>query len=267
MFKRIRKLLVSVLVPAMLGAMSIPAGAVPAFGAETEPLSVTIPVEISVSGSNIPADKEYTLVIEGLDNAPMPESSTLTIKNGGSASFGPIRYTVPEDYHYRIRQTTEAQENFTYDTAVYNVTVQVVNAENGKLSATVVGGREGSTEKSQSLVFNNSYTAPGGGNENGGGGGGSNGGGGGGRTDLTTDDTVTITDSGTPTAQIGEGEVPLSPGDVIDQIVDTLVPLAVLPKTGDGSLSCGVLLAVLIVSGGLAGGLYWKRKKNENAAE
>lgn len=116
----------------------------------------------------------------------MPESSTLTIKNGGSASFGPMRYTVPEDYHYRIRQTTEAQENFTYDTAVYNVTVQVVNAENGKLSATVVGGREGSTEKSQSLVFNNSYTAPGGGNENGGGGGGSNGGGGGGRTDLTT---------------------------------------------------------------------------------
>ncbi|HIT41807.1 MAG TPA: LPXTG cell wall anchor domain-containing protein, partial [Candidatus Caccovicinus merdipullorum] len=99
------------------------------------------------------------------------------------------------------------------------------------------------------------------------GGGGSNGGGGGGRTDLTTDDTVTITDPGTPTAQIGEGEVPLSPGDVIDQIVDTLVPLAVLPKTGDGSLSYGVLLAVLIVSGGLAGGLYWKRKKNENAAE
>ena len=98
-------------------------------------------------------------------------------------------------------------------------------------------------------------------------GGGSNGGGGGGRTDLTTDDTITITDSGTPTAQIGDGDVPLSPGDVIDQIVDTIVPLAVLPKTGDGSISYAALLAILLVSGGLAGGMYWKRKKTENTAE
>lgn len=266
MFKRIRKLLVSVLVPAMLGAMSIPAGAVPAFGAETEPLSVTIPVEISVSGSNIPADKEYTLVIEGLDNAPMPESSTLTIKNGGSASFGPIRYTVPEDYHYRIRQTTEAQDNFTYDDTVFAVTVQVINDNQGGLTANIVAGEEGTANKAETIQFVNSYTT-GGGSSSGGGGGSSSGGGGGGRTDLTTDDTVTITDPGTPTAEIGEGEVPLSPGDVIDQIVDTLVPLAVLPKTGDSSLSYGVLLAVLLVSGGLAGSMYWKRKKTENTAE
>ncbi len=267
MFKRIRNLLVSVLVPAMLGAMTFSAS-VPAFAAEIEPLSVMIPVEVTVSGSNIPADKEYKLVIEGLDNAPMPESSAISVKNGGSASFGPIQYTVPEDYHYRIYQNMESEDYFTYDKSVFTVTVQVVNDPDGGLSANIVAGKEGTAVKTDSIQFANSYAfTGGGGNENGGGGGGSNGGGGGGRTDLTTDDTVTITDPGTPTAQIGEGEVPLSPGDVIDQIVDTLVPLAVLPKTGDGSLSYGVLLAVLIVSGGLAGGLYWKRKKNENAAE
>ena len=255
MFQKIRKSLAAILTLAMVGAMLFPAAAF-----AQEPVSVTIPVEIRVSGSSVPADTEYKLVIEGLDHAPMPEANMITIKDGGSASFGPIQYTVPDDYQYRIYQDSEEKDRFTYDKTVYTITVQITNDSNGGLSANIIIGKEGSSAKSGDMVFNNTYTSVGGG-------GGSSSGGGGGRTDLTTDDTVTITDPGTPTAQIGDGDVPLSPGDVIDQIVDTIVPLAVLPKTGDGSISYAALLAILLVSGGLAGGMYWKRRKNENTAE
>ena len=263
MFQKIRKSLAAILTLAMVGAMLFPAAAF-----AQDPVSVTIPVEIRVSGSSVPADTEYKLVIEGLNHAPMPEANVITIKDGGSASFGPIQYTVPDDYQYRIYQDSEEKDRFTYDKTVYTITVQITNDSNGGLSANIIIGKEGSSAKSGDMVFNNTYTSAGGGGGNsGGGGGGSSSGGGGGRTDLTTDDTVTITDPGTPTAQIGDGDVPLSPGDVIDQIVDTIVPLAVLPKTGDGSISYAALLAILLVSGGLAGGMYWKRRKNENTAE
>ena len=259
MIRRIGKRLAAVLASAVLGAMMMPSAAF-----AQDPVSVSIPVEIKVSGNSIPAGTEYKLVIEGLDNAPMPESTALAVKNGESASFGPIQYTVPADYRYRIRQTTEADNDYTYDNAVFTVTVQVVNSENGGLSANIVAGKEGTADKMETIQFSNTYAPTGGGGDtgDGGGGGSSSGGGGGGRTDLTT-----ITDQGTPTAQIGEDEVPLSDGGIIDQILDTLVPLAVLPKTGDASLTYGLLLAVLVISGSLAGGIWWKRKKSEGAAE
>lgn len=263
MYRRLKKILVSALILAVLAATMI---SVTAFAGERS-VSVNIPVNVSVSGSSIPDGTEYKLVIETTENAPLPENSTIIVKDGGDASFGPIVYTQPDDYHYTIYQSSEAKDNFTYDDTVYNVTVQIVNNDEGGLSANVVAGIQGFAEKTAAIQFANTYTAPNTGGNTGGGGGSSSGGGGGGRTDLTTDDTITITDSGTPTAQIGDGDVPLSPGDVIDQIVDTIVPLAVLPKTGDGSISYAALLAVLLVSGGLAGGMYWKRKKTENTAE
>ena len=263
MIRKIGKRLAAVLASAVLGAMMMPSAAF-----AQDPVSVSIPVEIKVSGNSIPAGTEYKLVIEGLDNAPMPESTVITIKDAGTASFGPILYTVPDDYQYRIYQDSEKKDNFTYDSGIYTVTVQVVNGEDGKLAANIVAGKEGVSEKAEGMIFNNAYTAPGGtGGNTGGGGGSSSGGGGGGRTDLTTPDVTTITDEGTPTAQIGEDEVPLSDGGIIDQILDTLVPLAVLPKTGDASLTYGLLLAVLVISGSLAGGIWWKRKKSEGAAE
>ena len=266
MIRKIGKRLAAVLASAVLGAMMMPSAAF-----AQDPVSLSIPVEVKVSGSSIPAGTEYKLVIEGLDNAPMPESTVITIKDAGTAFFGPILYTVPDDYQYRIYQDSEKKENFTYDSGVYTVTVQVVNGEDGKLAANIVAGKEGVSEKAEGMIFNNAYTAPGGtGGNTGGGGGSSSGGGGGGdggRTDLTTPDVTTITDEGTPTAQIGEDEVPLSDGGIIDQILDNLVPLAVLPKTGDSSLTYGALLAVLLISGSLAGGMYWKRRKNGDAAQ
>lgn len=263
MFKRIRKFLAAAMVPALLGAMSFSGGTVTALAAETASVSVSIPVEINVTGTNVP-DKEYKLVIEGVGNVPMPEETVLTVKNGGSASFGPIQYTMPEDYQYRIYQSTEAQANFQYDDTVYLVTVQVINSEDGGLEASIVAGEEGTANKTDSLQFVNTYTSTGGGGGGGddGGGGSSSGGGGGGgnRTDLTNPDTITITDS-TPPAETAQ-TLP-DPGEIIDQIQETVLPLPILPKTGDSSVSYAVLLASVILSGGLAAGLYWKKRKSE----
>lgn len=95
----------------------------------------------------------------------------------------------------------------------------------------------------------------------GGGGGSSGGGGGGGRSDLTR--TTTITDEA----------VPQAPGNPITELIQEIlpdnVPLAFLPKTGDGSVD-GVLLAVNIASLlliiGLAVHFIRRRKaaKNQN---
>lgn len=265
MFQRMKKNLAAVLTLAVLAAALLPVSAL-----AQEPVSVTIPVEVKVSGSSIPADTEYRLVIEGLNNAPMPESAGITIKDGGTASFGPVQYTVPDDYQYRIYQNSDKKDRFTYDETVYAVTVQVVNDGNGGLAANVIAETEGTSEKAAGIVFANTYTPSGGdGGSSGGGGGSSSGGGGssGGRSDLTTTDTVTISDPGTPLSEITEEEVPLTDGGIIDQILDTLVPLATLPRTGDYSLSYGILLILLLASGGMAGVVYRRRKKSEAPSE
>lgn len=95
-----------------------------------------------------------------------------------------------------------------------------------------------------------------GGNTGTGGGGGSTGGGGGGRSDLTTPNTTTIVDDAVPQA-------PGSIGEIIEEILPDNVPLAFLPKTGDGSVD-GILLAVNVVSLLLIIGLavhFIRRKK------
>ena len=105
-----------------------------------------------------------------------------------------------------------------------------------------------------------------GGNSNSSGGGGGGGGGG----------TTTITPGGVPTAQIEDGgtpldglnppseliddeEVPLANNPFLELIEDVLVPLGLLPKTGDGSISYAPLLALMAASGLLIFGLIWRR--------
>lgn len=123
---------------------------------------VKLPVKIEVTGENIPGGKDYRVTLEALTpEAPMPATTVLERTGAGSLTFGPIRYTKPGDYVYRIRQATDGAERFTYDTAVYRVTVRVTNAENGGLQAQIWGEREGSKGKTADITFRNQYHAPG----------------------------------------------------------------------------------------------------------
>ena len=67
-----------------------------------------------------------------------------------------------------------------------------------------------------------------------------------------------------PSEQINDEEVPL--GNSITQLIeDVLVPLGLLPKTGDGSISYAPLLALMAASGLLIFGLIWRRVRKARA--
>ena len=230
MCQKIRKLLFHTLIPAVLAVMLLPMTAF----ADNYSCTVSIPVEVQVSGSSIPSDVTYKVVMEAVTpNAPMPEAAELTVKKDEKVQFGPITYTVPNDYQYKIYQNSEKKDRFTYDAAAYTVTVRVVNGENGTLKAEVWAlESDSATEKTSGISFKNSYTKPadnsssGGGSHGGGGGGGSKGG----------DGLSTITDTTPPLAEI-------LPEDL---------PLAVLPKTGDTTNLALWMILMAISACGLA---------------
>lgn len=100
-----------------------------------------------------------------------------------------------------------------------------------------------------------------------GGGNGGNGGGGGGRGDRTPGgggDPATIGDPDTALANlenISDEDVPLATNPILDTIEDLLVPLGLLPRTADGSVSYTPLLAIMAASGLLIILLVKKRGK------
>lgn len=129
--------------------------------AEGYSCSTSIPVEVGTSGNHIPESVEYQMVLEALTKgAPMPEKTILTIRDGGKAEFGPIKYSVPEDYRYKVYQVDAGTDRFTCDKSVYTVTVRVVNDEKGSLRAEVWAVRDSSSDKTDNIRFENSYQAP-----------------------------------------------------------------------------------------------------------
>lgn len=128
--------------------------------AEGYSCTVSIPAEVSVSGESAPSEK-FAVVLEALgENVPMPEQTEAVIQDSGSAQFGPITYTAPGDYQYRVYQKAGTTENFTYDTTAYTVTVRVVNDGNGGLAAEIWAIEDGSQNKTDRIQFENRWKAP-----------------------------------------------------------------------------------------------------------
>lgn len=242
MCQKLRKLVFHTLVPAVLAALLLP---IMAF-AQVQSCSVSIPVEVKVTGSRIPADIPYRLLMKAITpEAPMPQSEELVLVNGGQSEFEPLVYTQTGDYQYEIYQNSEPRDRFTYDERIYRVTVRITNGENGELESQVWATDEASEEeKTESIVFTNNYKRPGGG----GGGGGSDPDPGGPGTEVPKGDGLT---------EIGDNETPLGG---LTLISEEGVPLGGLPKTGDTTiLSFWILLAVLSGSG-LVGLAFIRRR-------
>lgn len=258
MCQKLRNLVFHTLVPAVLAALLLP---IMAF-AKVSSCSVSIPVEIKVTGSRIPADVPYRLVLKAVTpEAPMPQSEELVVINEGKSEFGPMVYTQTGDYQYQVYQNSEPRDRFTYDKRIYRVTVRITNGENGELEAQVWASDEAAgDEKTDSIVFTNNYRRPGGGGGDSGGGSDSdpdpnpgtnpNPGPGGSGTEVPRGDGLTV---------IGDNETPLGGFTLIPE---EGVPLGGLPKTGDTTmLSFWILLAVLSGSGLAA--LAFIRKRME----
>lgn len=157
MKKNIRKIIPMLLLPMLFSVLLFPRQA----HAEEASCSASIPVEIETAGDRIPEGEEYTVVLEAVTSgAPMPEQAVLTIKAGEKASFGPMTYTVPGDYQYRIYQEDKKAEHFTYDKAVYAMTVRVVNDPQGGLKAEVWAVKDAGKDKADQIYFKNDYKAP-----------------------------------------------------------------------------------------------------------
>lgn len=122
--------------------------------------SIALPVSVETTGDDVPEGVTYTFAIEAVDEAPLPEETTVTATGSGIVYFSDIEYTRPGDYVYTITQTAGDQEYMTYDESVYEVTVRVVNDDECGMTAVVWAIRNGEGEKLDEISFTNSYDAP-----------------------------------------------------------------------------------------------------------
>ena len=151
---RFRKLL---LLPLLIAVLLFPTQALAVYSC-----TVQLPVEVKTitktEDTEIPTGEVYTVVLTAEDNAPLPEETRLTVTDNGRVEFGPITYTKPGDYVYTVYQDVGETEFYTYDRAIYTVTVRVVNDDEGGLTAEIWAIRDDETEKMENVVFTNVYT-------------------------------------------------------------------------------------------------------------
>lgn len=98
-----------------------------------------------------PDEFTFSLSAEETD-APMPAVTTATNDASGNVVFGDINFkqaNVGKTYHYYISEVEGAEAGVTYDTAVHEVTVEVVDNGDGTMSFNVTGNNP---------TFTNTYT-------------------------------------------------------------------------------------------------------------
>ena len=119
-----------------------------------------LPVSIQSTGETPLPKETLTVELEAVDNAPLPEVTTLEITDGETGSFGPINYTKPGYYVYTVRQRAGVNTRGTYDETVYYLRVSVV-WDNDKLVARMAVHTQADLmdEKVSSITFNNRYKA------------------------------------------------------------------------------------------------------------
>ena len=131
-----------------------------AYAEEKVYCTASIPVEIKTLGDSVPSGIEYKVVIKSENETnPMPDVKEVTIKDNGKVEIGPMTYTKPGRYNYFISQEAGNAEHFTYDSAVYTVTVSIENDGNGGLKSVIFAVKNGATEKTDDVVFSNTYEA------------------------------------------------------------------------------------------------------------
>ena len=125
---------------------------------------VTISGEKVISGDRVLNAGEFAFVLGTLTlHAPMPAETVVYNNADGSFSFPAIEFTTPGTFAYYI---TERFDNpiggFTYDQAVYDVTIQVVDNGDATLSATIVSIDRvtvAGISAAEEIVFTNLYDA------------------------------------------------------------------------------------------------------------
>ncbi len=121
--------------------------------------TLSLPVDVEVTGKEVPSDATYSFQIEALTpSAPMPSNTVVSRTGAGQVNFDPIVYTMPGDYTYRVTQVSVSRKDMKFDTSSYEVTVRVLNGDNGQLNV-VWARKDGSTDKVDAIRFVNQSTS------------------------------------------------------------------------------------------------------------
>ena len=106
-------------------------------------------------------DKQFTFVLNSVTDTGELISEIQRMKNGadGSVTFNDINYTqsdMGKTYYYTISEKQDGSSGYAYDSSVYTVKVEIVDNNDGTLTAnkTIFKG----TDSVLSALFTNSYT-------------------------------------------------------------------------------------------------------------
>ena len=122
---------------------------------EPDPASITFTVEKIVEGVSANAKaQDFSFVLSDADG----EIQTVTITGAGEASFDEITYDKVGTYNYTIAESKGNAAGYTYDTAVFSITVEVTD-NGGTLVAAETITKDGSA--ADAVTFTNVYTASG----------------------------------------------------------------------------------------------------------
>ena len=124
-----------------------------------DPTTISFPVKKILSvpeGLEGPATWSYTITVAANDGAPAPSTTSGTVTDeADTATFGPITYTAPGTYTYKVTETGTVA-GVTNDAAAESgktVTVEVVDNGDGTLTATA------DSTAAEPLTFTNTYGA------------------------------------------------------------------------------------------------------------
>ena len=112
-----------------------------------DPTSVSFSATKVLDGAEL-KDGQFSFVLKDDEGNELQ-----TAKNAadGTVSFQPVEFAGPGTHTFTISEVNDDQANVTYDDASYQLTVNVTDDGEGRLSASVDG---------QAPVFKNTYTAP-----------------------------------------------------------------------------------------------------------
>lgn len=129
---------------------------------------ISIPVKISLSGTLPSRAEDFTVKLSaGHESYPMPDGAengvySMVITGGGSGNFPMITYDRPGIYTYTVYQEPGTNAKCTYDRTIYNLTVYIVNAEDGSgLEAAAVLHPSTGGDKLAGVEFRNQYETEG----------------------------------------------------------------------------------------------------------
>lgn len=158
--KRISRCAAGVLSLLLIAANGITAKGDGSTGPPGDSCSITIPFAVYDNKGWIPDGTYFTVTMEAVDDAPLPETTFYEINVTGEYEFGPILFDEPGDHEYTIHEVVYDNENIIFDRTIYHVHAVILYNDDGELVGGFALTKEGSGEKPEEVDFTNDYTEP-----------------------------------------------------------------------------------------------------------